>query len=73
MARRKGVKNIGLQLTDEEFAALEAFASSASRDKSVIIRAALAACIPGYPDDAWSQSEDWLGRWGYEFPKVKNS
>jgi hypothetical protein len=72
MARRKDVKNIGLQLTDEEFAALDAFCQAANRDKAVIIRAALAACIPDYPADAWVQGDDWQERWGYSFEeKVK--
>lgn len=70
MARREGVKNIGLQLTDEEFAALDAFAKAENRDKATIIRAALAACIPGYPADAWSQGEGWQERWGYSFREV---
>ena len=70
MARREGVKNIGLQLTDEEFAALESFAKSAGRDKTIIIRAALAACIDDYPADAWSQGDGWRERWGYTFDEV---
>lgn len=71
MARREGTKNIGLQLTDEEFAALDTFAKVEGRDKAVIIRAALAACIPGFPEDAWSQGDDWFERWGFSF-KDKN-
>lgn len=52
MPRRVDSKNIGLQLTPAEFAALNVFAELTGREKSEVVRAALAAYIPGYPDDA---------------------
>lgn len=62
MPRRTGSKNIGIQLTPEEFTALNVFAKVTGRDKSEVVRAALAAYISGYPGNVWQEKE-----------KVKNS
>ena len=62
MPRRKGVKNIGLQLTDDEFNALDAYAEYIGYDKSAVIRGALRQIVPNFPADTWAQHERWQER-----------
>jgi predicted DNA-binding protein len=57
MARRKDAKNIGIQLTPDEYEALSACARLMGRDKSFIIRAALSAVIPNFPSGDWSKTK----------------
>lgn len=55
MARRKDAKNISIQLTPDEFQALDTYARLIGRDKTVVIRAALASFIPKFPAGSWNK------------------
>lgn len=67
MPRRDDSINISFQLTEDEHAALTAFAKANKRDKTTVIRAALAQLVPNFPADEWSKAEKWQGRGGFEF------
>lgn len=58
MPRRADSINISIQLTPEEHEALNKHARRLRRSKTVIIRAALAASIPNYPEGEWDKQAD---------------
>lgn len=57
MARRTDAKNVGIQLTPDEWQALESYARLIKRDKATVIRAALATFIPKFPANAWEKDK----------------
>lgn len=67
MPRRKDSINVSIQLTPEEHEALDIYAKSVNRDKTVIIRAALRQVVPDFPPYTWSRDDRWKKRGEHEF------